>query len=686
MMSFTTRQCAVLRELLVADDSLTAPEIASRLGVSPRMVRYDLRIVKGWLAQRGVRLIQKPNYGIRAMAPQELKAKLRRELDAISNRGLVFSPAERLRAIVLALLVSRGPLLAKELAHRLGVSPATVLADMRGVEKWLAQHGLQLLSRPRVGFYLTGRELSWRQAAVEGLMAAVEGHLLLGICTGSEIDLPPCSAVGALQVIGLEVLSMLELAFARQLVQSIEDKLQRQFTDPSRISLVLGLAMMVYRLRQDRCLDLDHQLVAALRAYPEYSLAETVTQAVQARYGLAVPSEEVAYVTMLLLGAGTRYTLADSLVSKQDEDIDPGILQTVRRMLAQASIYLQPCLEVDPILLRSLSLHTRTVLNRLRFGLPIHNPLLEDIRAQYPYVFQVAERASAILASVAGAPISQDEVAYIAMHLVAAMERLRNRPRARPRVLVVCGEATATAWLLVSRLQAELPEVEVVEVASADAISSQYLQAREVTAIISTVPIAAPGVPVTVVNPLLPAQDVAAIRTMLELDGRPWPAAARVQEPADCALSDLLTEETIALRAVTGSWQEVVHLSGSLLVAVGAVERRYVEAMKGLIERYGPYVVITPGVALLHARPGDGVKRTRMSLVTLQPPVPFGHARHDPVEVAVGLGTLDNVSHLSALKQLVQLLTNPTTLRLLKQARRTEEVCALIKQASATSV
>ena len=63
-----------------------------------------------------------------------------------------------------------------------------------------------------------------------------------------------------------------------------------------------------------------------------------------------------------------------------------------------------------------------------------------------------------------GVSINDDEVCFITMYLAGAMERARLHPRRR--ALVVCPSGMATAWVLVSRIQAEFPELELVEVLS----------------------------------------------------------------------------------------------------------------------------------------------------------------------------------------------------------------------------
>ncbi len=142
----------------------------------------------------------------------------------------------------------------------------------------------------------------------------------------------------------------------------------------------------------------------------------------------------------------------------------------------------------------------------------------------------------------------------------------------------------------------------------------------------------------------------------------------------------MLTIETVALGLRVQDWQQAVRKAGNLLVQVGAVEPRYVDAMIRMVQEIGPYIVIAPGVALPHARPEDGVKAPGMSLVTLEPPVKFGNEHNDPVDLVIAFAVKDHESHIEALAELARLLEDQNTLKELKRAFSPEELLTVIER------
>ena len=70
------------------------------------------------------------------------------------------------------------------------------------------------------------------------------------------------------------------------------------------------------------------------------------------------------------------------------------------------------------------------------------------------------------------------------------------------------------------------------------------------------------------------------------------------------SLSDLTPVPAIRLEIDAEDWRSAIQHAGELLTGVGVAGPSYVQAMIDVIEEPGPYVVITPGLAIAPARPG----------------------------------------------------------------------------------
>ena len=148
------------------------------------------------------------------------------------------------------------------------------------------------------------------------------------------------------------------------------------------------------------------------------------------------------------------------------------------------------------------------------------------------------------------------------------------------------------------------------------------------------------------------------------------------------SLRESLSERSIALAEQHGDRDAAVRRTGELLAAGGSVDPAYTDEMLAALEQYGPYIVIAPGVALAHARPSPAVRGVAFSILTLDPPVPFGHPENDPVRLVVGLAAPDDESHIEALRQMADLLGDDTRREELIGARVVDEVMELVEGAT----
>jgi mannitol operon transcriptional antiterminator len=655
-------------------------EIASNLRISTRMVRYSLDVIDRYLGVKKGRLVKKPKYGVFIDTTDQDRDDLLEEIQQLDRLPLVLSPTERLHTILHMLLIEDEPILVKQLVPRLGVSRTTILKDIDKAEEWLSKFNLSLIRRPNYGFRVVGSEGSWREAIVAALLETAEMPLMLldkgiGESCQSEIE----RRFGPLRV-WRDFIEDLELVPSERYVSDSQGHLGRKYTDHTYVSLVLHLAVQIWRVAQGKRIEVAQELQQQLKGLDELGVMERIAQDLQRQIGIALSSEEIAFFALQIAGGKVNRPVSVVVGESDLIDVDVEALEVAKDLISAASPYLHPSLQVDELLIRNLALHLRSVIRRLKFGLPITNPLLEDIQKQYGLIYDISRRSSVVLERYVGRKIPEEEIGYLCMHLGAAVQRLR--PMLKKRVLVVCSMGIATGWLLVSNLLSEFPAIEVAEVVSVRDLSRANAISSDFDLIISTVPIEIKGIRVVVANPLLTEADKERIRE--ELDRLPLsvPSMQPGMEVLQPALRELITPETIDVHIDACDWQSVVERAGDLLLQIGAIESRYINAMKDVIHDYGAYMVVVPGVILLHAHPEKGVKHLCMSMVTLTHPVFFGHPFNDPVEIAIAIGAVDARSHLVALGQLMDVLKNQTQLDEIRSANSVSAIFEMVQRVS----
>lgn len=145
-------------------------------------------------------------------------------------------------------------------------------------------------------------------------------------------------------------------------------------------------------------------------------------------------------------------------------------------------------------------------------------------------------------------------------------------------------------------------------------------------------------------------------------------------------LEKYLTRETVHLNVDAPDWEAAVRAGGQLLVDTKKCLPEYVEAMIRTINEMGPFMVLAPGLALVHARPEDGVLGVGLSLITLREPVPFGSLANDPVGVVISFCAVDQEAHIQVLKELAGFLRSTENQMILNHAASVDQILTAFKR------
>ncbi|HDY7471903.1 TPA: PTS sugar transporter subunit IIA [Vibrio vulnificus] len=117
----------------------------------------------------------------------------------------------------------------------------------------------------------------------------------------------------------------------------------------------------------------------------------------------------------------------------------------------------------------------------------------------------------------------------------------------------------------------------------------------------------------------------------------------------------LIENNSIKLQAQASNWRDAIKIGTDMLIASGAIEPCYHDAIISSVEELGPYICIAPNLALPHARPENGVNRTAFALVTLETPIYF-EGEEEPVDVLITLAGSSSDEHMEGLMEVTQVL------------------------------
>ena len=602
-MELTTRMRAILSALLAADSYVPAERIASEVGVSARTITREMHGLEMALMPYGIALLRRTGAGFMLAGTAKALADLRKHMTEDADTQRELSPEQRRSVLVSRLLMADEPLKLFTLARLLHVTDSTVSHDLDRLQPFLAEQGITLVRRPGLGVYVEGAERDIRSALVRIIHDRMDEVELLALVADDGAD-------GAAFAADRALLGLVDGARVRTIDDIVAEETQgRDIPDAARVGLVVHLALAVQRMQQGDAIAMNAEALGRLRQTEEFHAAQTIADRLEGAFSLTVPEAEVGYITMHLLGA--RSVPLPLGAGRVDNFRLVQIAQSIIRRAAEKSG--APLLR-NRSLLTGLVQHLAPALHRLKLHMDIRNPLLAQMEEEHPELMELARYAAVMMEEEAGVPLPADEIAYIAMHLGAALtEAGGDRPVVR--VLVACPTGLGTSRLLASRIRRSYEHIRVVGELSSLALTEREIQRREADFVVSTIPLPQLSVPVVVASVFLTAADRAQIDAVLAAC-TPHHASVQMEKP-------LFTAAMAELHGLSGAVHAVLaglvlregdgaHSVGDLAYSAAQLllsEKSAVEELAAAILRREQIALtfVAPHVILLHAR----ITRTR---------------------------------------------------------------------------
>ncbi|AZO94402.1 PRD domain-containing protein [Halocella sp. SP3-1] len=498
-MKISSRTKEILNILCNRKEYVTVKSIAREIGVSSRTILRELSKVENWLQENGYDLNKKKGTGIGLDCTDQEKDAIKNLLQLESVEDY-YMPEERRFIILSELLRKQEPVKLYSFTVLTNVSEATISNDLDEIEKWLKSYKLKLIRKPGLGVYLKGSEKDIRQASINLLYENIDQKEIFRLIqqkdyTGNKSDRDYFSKNRLLGLISSDTINMLG-----EFIQKVEDNIGYQLADDSYVALLVHLAIALERISSGEKIIIDSDLLEQLKQTNEYIIASGLFRAISKAFSLDMPDAEIAYVAMHLRGIKGRGAFYNSDISMTE---DFRLVKLTRKIIETAEINLGIYLEDDEKLLVGLVRHLEPTINRIKLGLDIRNPFIEEIKKHYSKLYNASRVCASIIEECEKIKVPESEIAFIAMHLGAAVERKRKKPVSKYRITVACTSGIGASRLLASRINKEFENIEIVDLISTIDFDEESLRKINIDFIVSTVPITASKIPVIIVNPLL---------------------------------------------------------------------------------------------------------------------------------------------------------------------------------------
>nr|WP_225418940.1 BglG family transcription antiterminator [Lacticaseibacillus jixianensis] len=457
-------------QYLLSKPEVHYQDLMDYLGISRKTVAKYLDRAAAEVAPLGIKLIRKRGQGI------HLAGNTDKLLAAFpSNVGKVDDETRRLQ-LLSTLITAKQPMLLADLADHFFVSKSTLERDLRQLK---SEYGLKLQTTA------AGVQFAASEADVRTLMGKLLQHYW-----GQEVHQDQTGSItrtfevpaSLSQYVDKSILDKTQAVLSRFI-----NTLSTQVNEYEYESLLIHTTIALQRIKNGEYVT--HAAVAAGAGTALSPNTKRLVKMLSEAFDLPIPKDEAVYLNMHVVAIEDGY-----INLNQGGLVDQDLTAWLRLHLGG----------YDDTLLRNLALHLRPALVRVSHGISITNPYREDVKKNFPMAFQAALDLTVALKKKTQLTLSEDEIAYLALHFQSFFER-RHGADQDVRIAIVCSTGYGTAELLRQRVKDKFPEMEVTATLSVNELMHTQVDAD---IIISTIPLKMNDSRVIQVSPFLNDQEM----------------------------------------------------------------------------------------------------------------------------------------------------------------------------------
>ncbi|MDU4150023.1 MAG: PRD domain-containing protein [Enterobacteriaceae bacterium] len=481
---------SVLLKELIDEEYHTARDLAVKLNVSEKTVRVRLKELNDIVVLYSAMITSKSNMGYKLIIDNyDHFNQLVHPDNNVKSVARPTTSNERVIFILDLLLSLQDYIKLDDLCEKCHVSRNTMTADLKKVEYILRIHHLILERRPNYGIIINGSELNKRICLVNNLIKR------------SEFINVDESKDDKLKTIGNIILSVLH-------------KTELRISEISLENLVSHIYVALHRSKNGCSADIDGNRIAQLVKPDVIQVTKEIALRIQDELKTFVSDNEQSYIALHMgakLSSGSYNNPgANIVISRKIDQLTWRMLEIVRKSF---NINFMDNLELR----MSLNQHMVPLDIRMQYGIPLANPLLDEIKKEYAFAYTMAATACIALSEHYVTNIPEDEIAYFAILFELAMDK-KDKKIDKKNIIVVCSSGKGTTQLFIHKYkQAFGRYIENIYECTAWELDTFDFSANSIDYIFTTIPINSDvPVPVFEVNLFLENKDIVTCNEIFE--------------------------------------------------------------------------------------------------------------------------------------------------------------------------
>lgn len=403
---------AVILRNIEMQSVCSVESLAAKLDVSQKTIRNDIKELNCLLGGYACIGNNKGICKLIVFAPKgftEIRNKIYKQEDLFN------SSHTRMAYMFWQLMHAEEPYLTDDLSEEMKVARTTTIGDLNRLRKVIEKYDLKIKGKANTGLALCGDEYKIRLFILENIYEQLYLNFPLG--------------------------------------QIIREKL---YDFQERLSMdALGFGffyrffvVMIQRMESGHTIKKLEPKYEELYGSSAYMIVDEFLNEIEQVKGYKISKEERLFLSISVAGMRTPANTAEI---EQKISISEGVADLIIEILDRIKAELNVTVVANE-LFDDFVYHVFFMINRLKYGFHIYNPMVDDFKNKYSVAYKMAEIAKGVLEERVGIEMTEDEKGFLAAYFGVFL--LEQEPeKKRCKIAIVCGSGKIIGRLIENQLK-----------------------------------------------------------------------------------------------------------------------------------------------------------------------------------------------------------------------------------------
>ena len=405
------RICKVL-QILEHKRSASLEYLEKKLNVSTKSIKNDIKELNEIFDGNALIQFKLGKYKLYVLEYKQFE-KIKENL--YLHDDFFNSPKKRMAYVISRLMNDENPVLTEDLAFEMSIGRTTLVGDLKKIREALKKYNIEIVGKTNTGLKLQGEEIDLRLFVLENLYE--------------------------------------EIYKDHELDYDVKEELEKIFSDlklegSTRKQIIKFLTVLIDRLVNGHSIAELNETYEDLIYTDQINVSNNISDRIENIFGVKIPDNERVFMTLPIVGMRTPMDIDRVKNIEITEEVIDLVLDIIKLIKLEMDITITP-----GNLLDEFTYHISFMLNRLKYGIKIKNPVLDEIKEKYMVPYKLAELTKMLIEDRTKKKVSKDELGFLAVYFSVFISENSYERNKLCSIAIICGTGKITARLIAAQLR-----------------------------------------------------------------------------------------------------------------------------------------------------------------------------------------------------------------------------------------